>query len=263
MLGTGNAMTTACYQTCFILQEREQLFLVDGGGGNGLLKQLKAAGIDWRDIREMFITHKHIDHLGGILWMVRMILQHLYEKDYEGDAVLYGPEEVIDTVRRISEMIFMPEEVAFFGKRLFLVPLRDGDTVEIAGHRTTVFDVHSPKTVQFGFSMHYAPGKTLVCLGDEPYREVVKKYVEGATWLMAEAFCQEADEERFRPYEKNHSTVRSAAVAAEASGVKNLLLYHTEDEHLANRKALYSAEGKRYFSGRLEIPDDLEVLEID
>ena len=40
MLGTGNATVTQCYNTCFVLQENGRYFLVDGGGGNGLLHQL-------------------------------------------------------------------------------------------------------------------------------------------------------------------------------------------------------------------------------
>ena len=38
MLGTGNAMVTECYNTCFVLSEQQQdlqYFLVDAGGGNG------------------------------------------------------------------------------------------------------------------------------------------------------------------------------------------------------------------------------------
>lgn len=42
-------------------------FMVDGGGGNTVLHQLKQAGFDWMDIREIFVTHKHIDHLLGIM----------------------------------------------------------------------------------------------------------------------------------------------------------------------------------------------------
>ena len=34
MLGTGNALVTACYNTCFLLDEQGELLLVDGGGGN-------------------------------------------------------------------------------------------------------------------------------------------------------------------------------------------------------------------------------------
>ena len=41
--------------------------MVDGGGGNTILHQLKAAGLNWMDMRDIFVTHKHIDHLLGIL----------------------------------------------------------------------------------------------------------------------------------------------------------------------------------------------------
>ena len=60
MLGTGSATVTECYNTCFLLKEKEECFLVDGGGGNGILKQLKKAGTDFKNIRDIFVTHKHI-----------------------------------------------------------------------------------------------------------------------------------------------------------------------------------------------------------
>ena len=46
MLGTGNALVTECYNTCFVLSDEYGHFLVDGGGGNTVLSQLKKAGID-------------------------------------------------------------------------------------------------------------------------------------------------------------------------------------------------------------------------
>lgn len=75
MLGTGNALVTECYNTCFILSENGQYFLTGGGGGNTILRQLKKAGINWKDVKTIFVTHKHIDHITGILWMIRMICQ--------------------------------------------------------------------------------------------------------------------------------------------------------------------------------------------
>ena len=36
MLGTGNAMVTECYNTCFVLEDGDKHLLVDGGGGNTL-----------------------------------------------------------------------------------------------------------------------------------------------------------------------------------------------------------------------------------
>lgn len=43
-------------------------------------------------------------------------------------------------------------------------------------------------------------------------------------------------------------------------GVKNLLLYHTEDKTLATRKERYTAEAASQFSGKVYVPEDLEEI---
>ena len=56
MLGTGNALVTECYNTCFVLSDGKDHFMVDGGGGMTVLHQLKYAGLDWRQMRTIFVT---------------------------------------------------------------------------------------------------------------------------------------------------------------------------------------------------------------
>ena len=48
ILGTGNAMVTKCYNTCFAIEQNDEYFLVDGGGGNQIISQLEKANIDWK-----------------------------------------------------------------------------------------------------------------------------------------------------------------------------------------------------------------------
>ncbi len=67
---------------------------------------------------------------------------------------------------------------------------------------------------------------------------------------------------KFHPYEKHHSTVKDACILAEKLNVKNLILYHTEDKNITNRKELYTKEGKEFYSGNLYVPDDLEVFNL-
>ena len=50
MLGTGNAAVTRCYNTCFALRTGKNVFLVDAGGGNGVLTQLEKAQINLTEI---------------------------------------------------------------------------------------------------------------------------------------------------------------------------------------------------------------------
>lgn len=102
ILGTGNATVTHCYNTCFVLEEKGQHLLVDGGGGNGLLQQLEKAHLRWQDMRTVFVTHKHIDHLLGIIWLMRMMCQSWRRGTYDGEAVIYGHDEVIGLLRSMA-----------------------------------------------------------------------------------------------------------------------------------------------------------------
>ena len=100
------------------------------------------------------------------------------------------------------------------------------------------------------------------CLGDGPYSEHDEVYAKGADWLLAEAFCKYGDRDKFKPYEKNHSTVKEASELAETLGVKNLVLYHTEDKSIESRKQAYTAEAKEYYHGNVFVPDDLDVIDL-
>ena len=262
MLGTGNALVTECYNTCFIIDDNRQLFMVDGGGGNTVLHQIKHAGYDWMDIRHIFVTHKHVDHLIGIMWMVRMICQFMNHGDYKGEAYIYSHKEVLNLIEDMAGKLLLGKETRFIGDRLHLVEVHDDETVNIIGHDTTFFDIGSTKANQYGFSMDIGNGKKLTCCGDEPYTECEEKYAKDSEWLLHEAFCLYSQRDIFDPYEKHHSTVKDACELAEKLNVKNLLLYHTEDKNLPDRTRLYKEEGAQYYHGNLFIPDDLEYIEL-
>lgn len=262
MLGTGNALVTECYNTCFVIEDDRQYFMVDGGGGSAILHQLKHAGFDWMDMRHIFVTHKHVDHLLGVIWMVRMICQFMNHGEYQGEAYIYSHKEILEFVRDMAEKLLLKKETRFIDNRLHFVEIHDGETLNIIGHDITFFDIKSTKAKQYGFSMDMNNGMWLTCCGDEPYCDCEEKYAKNSEWLLHEAFCLFSERDIFDPYEKHHSTVKDACELAEKLGIKNLLLYHTEDKNLAIRKRLYKEEGSQYYHGNLFIPDDLESLEL-
>ncbi len=274
MLGTGNAMVTDCYNTCFMINDEIGNFLIDGGGGNTILRQLKNAGYDCTDIDEIFVTHKHIDHILGIIWVVRKICQSGMQRKKENavsvrageknksekEVNVYGHEEVIELLKAMLKELLWENQWNYVNEHTHFIVVKDGETRQILGRKVTFFDIHSTKDKQFGFCMELDNGKKFVCCGDEPYNPCVRAYVENSEWLLHEAFCLHAQADIFGPYEKHHSTVKDACETAEALGVRNLLLYHTEDRNLPDRKRLYTEEGSRYFQGKLYVPEDLEVL---
>lgn len=262
ILGTGNALVTECYNTCFVISDEGKHFMVDGGGGNGILTQLKKAGLNWMDMRHIFVTHKHLDHIMGIVWMVRMICQHMRSGVYEGEAYIYSHKEVIELIRSMSKALIRGKDVALLDDRLHLVEVEDGQTLEIIGHKVSFFDIGSTKAKQFGFSMEMNENEKLTCCGDEPYAECAYEYAVHSKWLLHEAFCLYEERDIFNPYEKNHSTVKDACELAAKLDVENLVLYHTVENNLRNRKKLYTEEGKRYYGGNIFVPDDLDVIEL-
>lgn len=260
MLGTGNAMATRCYNTCFALRNGEEYFLVDAGGGNGIFNQLENAGIPLGHIHRMFVTHAHTDHIQGVIWVIRKIATSMSKGKYEGEFVIYGHDEVVEALSVFCRLTLPGKIVKYIGERIHFCKVKNDERVSILGMEVQFFDIASTKMKQFGFRAVLPDSRILVCLGDEPYNEICRKYVEQADWLLSEAFCLYSDRELFSPYEKHHSTALDAGRLAQLLGIKNLLLYHTEDENLAVRKEKYTKEAASVFSGNIVVPDDLERI---
>ena len=277
MLGTGNATVSQIYNTCFVLQTSSTLMLVDAGGGNGILAQLRKVNVQISDIHHLFVTHAHTDHVLGVIWVIRMVAQC---KGYEGLLHVYGNDKVMRVIKTIIDMILVKKQLAKVAERVVFHQLEDGECFEVGDMKRECFDIQSTKEKQFGFRAelpgvsedsassgdasedNHAEPLVLACLGDEPYNELNRRYIEGADWMMCEAFCLYADRDTFKPYEKCHSTALDAGKLAAELGVKNLILYHTEEKTLATRKENYTREAAENFKGRIFIPDDLEVIEL-
>ncbi len=262
MLGTGNATVTKCYNTCFAMKKGKEYFLVDTGGGNGILAQLEKAKIALTDIHHIFLSHEHTDHVLGIIWLIRMIATQMRNGKYEGTLNIYCHQELQEIILTIVNLTVQKKFAEMIGGRILFVTIEDGETETILEHEITFFDIQSTKAKQFGFVMQLEEGKKFTFLGDEPYRACEYQYAVGAEWLLHEAFCLYGDQEIFKPYEKHHATVKESCEYGTELQVKNLLLYHTEDKKLSQRKELYTAEGHEYYKGNLFVPDDLEMIQL-
>ena len=199
MLGTGNATVSQIYNTCFLLQTPSTLMLVDAGGGNGILSQLKKVNVQISDIHHLFVTHAHTDHVLGVIWVIRMVAQC---KGYEGLLYVYGNDKVMKVIKTIIDMILAKKQLAKVAERVVFHQLEDGDCFEVGDMKLECFDIQSTKEKQFGFraelpgtsednvsedkaasdkaaSENHAKPLVLACLGDEPYNEQNRRYIEG------------------------------------------------------------------------------------
>lgn len=211
-------------------------------------------------IHEIFMSHEHTDHLLGLIWLIRMIATKMKKGQYEGNLNIYCHADLKEIILTITRLTVQAKFFNMIGERIFIHPVEDNEERDILGYHVTFFDIHSTKAKQFGFTMNLKNGKKFTFLGDEPYQEHEEVYAKDADWLLHEAFCLYADRDKYKPYEKHHTTVKEACENGEKLGAKNLILYHTEDKNLANRRELYTAEGSLYYHGNLIVPDDLERI---
>ena len=263
MLGSGHAMVTKCYNTCFAIQNESGTVLVDAGGGNGILTQMERAEVDWSSIKALFLTHAHTDHILGGIWVIRKINSLMKQGIYQGDFTIYGLQDGLCFLEKSCQFLLSDK----LNNKIHFIAVKNEDEFSVIKMHFKVFDIGSTKMPQIGFRLsipkadnNLSETTSLVCLGDEPFHEKCLNYAKDADWLLSEAFCLHKDRDTFHPYEKHHSTALDAGIVAKKLGVRNLILYHTEDTDLQNRKKNYHEEAATHFDGAIYVPDDLETI---
>ena len=260
-LGTGNGMTLDLYNTCFSIQSDNENFLIDTGGSVEIIRRLEKADIKLKDIKHMFISHNHTDHILGLIWIFKKIGVDAIAGRIQNKINIYCNDIVYESIAEISRLI-LPQKI-FEGvfKVIDFHVLENGEKIQINGINYEFFDINARGTKQFGFEC-FINEKKVIFLGDETINSNLYEKVNGADWVMHEAFCLDSEENIFHAYEKNHSTVKTASEIMNELNVKNLILYHTEETHGDDRKKLYLDEARKYFRGNAYVPNDLEIIEL-
>ena len=65
-LGTGGALNPDRYQAAMLVQAASTTFLLDVGGGLGVVRRLLASEVDPLSVRHVVLSHRHLDHVGGL-----------------------------------------------------------------------------------------------------------------------------------------------------------------------------------------------------
>ena len=262
VFGTGHAMVTKLYNTCFGLEDGGEFFLLDAGGGNGILTAMEAMSVPVEALRHLFLSHTHTDHILGGVWVVRAVGHAIRAGTYRGTFTVWGHRALICAFRQICGAVLASNITALLDGPIRLEAVEDGQSAQTSFGRAEFFDTGCAQVRQFGCSIVSPGGARLTYLGDEPIRPACAPYARRCGCLISEALCLDSERDIHRPYDSFHSTVKDACLAAQALEAETLVLCHTEDTHGSRRKALYTAEGGQYFSGALLVPDDREIIPI-
>jgi len=91
-LGSGSAFSLQPdnYQSNLLLQKDNDTMLIDAGGD--IRFSLNDQGFGYLDIKNVYITHLHADHIGGLEWLA---LNTFFDANYEGKPTLFASETLI------------------------------------------------------------------------------------------------------------------------------------------------------------------------
>ena len=264
ILGTGHGAALEFYNTCFTIDNNHEYFLIDAGGGNGILKQLNLVNIPLTKIRSMFISHTHTDHIMGAIWIIRLIGRKYLVENYDIPFTIYGNNEVIKAIKQVCDSVLPKKFTELFDKKIKLIEVDTNDTINLLDKKIIFFDINAKKVKQTGFTMWFNDKEKFTFIGDEVCSKTTEQYVKNSTWLFADAYMAGEEAEKYNPIQKHHhSTVKFVAQLCERLNVKNVILSHTIDTDLLHRKETFTKDAKLYFNGNVFGPDDLEIIEFN
>jgi ribonuclease Z len=270
LLGTaaGPIVRVDRYQTTTVVEAGGEKLLFDCG--RGVLLRMVEAGIPIDSVNKVFLTHLHSDHVVDLPDM--LLTPWAGRTARKVPLEVWGPDGTVDMmdnlqkafaydihIRRDVDEKFSPE-----GIKVISHDVKEGVVYEKNGVKVTAFFVdHGPVKPAFGYRVDYA-GRSVALSGDTRPSDNLVKFSKGVDVLIHEAF----DPEAFRK-------IRSGFNAAQT---ESIIAHHTTPEqageiftkvspkltvlsHTSGSPELL-AKVKKSYAGRLEMGDDLMVIEI-
>lgn len=268
---------------CVLFDDRP--ILVDCG--EGAFSQLKKAGIEYRDVQDIFLTHHHFDHIGSLFACLglNMMVQR------RTPLTIYGPVGTKQIVDGLLLACDVPNEIGFGvpGQRLphprdfvHVRELAPGDVVEIQALRVSCCqNTHYRTEEQFlepGYvSLSYrfdAPDRSIFFTGDTGICKTVESLARGVDLLVGEMMDIDLTMSRVRatnpqmPEERiamigqhlseHHLNAEQLGNLAAAAGASHVVAVHFAPGFITPETSpTYEARMAAVFPGRVSMSQDL------
>ena len=240
-LGTagGPMQNPARAQPAHVLMHGDAPILIDCG--EGAMGQLKRAGIEYRDVHHIFLTHHHFDHIGSLYACLGLNMMTQRRQPLN----IYGPAGTRAIVEGLCAACDVPNAIGFGvpGQQLphprdFVVvtEIAPGDVVTLDGLRLTCCEnTHYRSEDQFGTPGYHSlslrfdlADRVVVFTGDTGPCEALIELAQGADLIVGEMMDLEITMQRVKAMNPQMPDDRIAMIG------KHLSQHHINAEDLAN-----------------------------
>jgi ribonuclease BN (tRNA processing enzyme) len=289
-LGTGGgpASRVERAQSSNLLIVNRALYIVDAGPG--IMDRLVRARINFRDIDNLFITHAHDDHTGGL----GELLTAQYILNRTKPVNIYGPPGTETLVKALMQTLTVTSDIRisdgtrtvpiakiFFGHDTKTGAIYQDGNIKVMAAENSHF--HFPAgTPAYGKYKSYAyrfetSDRVIAFTGDTGPSDAVTELAKGADMLVSEVVMSveefkeqqvksgrwqlrtpEEQASSIRHMKEEHLAAEEVGKMAALAGVKTVVLTHLPPT--ADPKDEYKRFGeqvKKHFSGQVLIAKDL------
>jgi len=231
-------------EACILVEAGDDIYIFDMGNGSAV--NLQQYQIPWSNVKGIFITHMHSDH------MADLPDAHLasWIQGRNSPLKVYGPKG-INLVTKGFELAYSADyqyRNEHHGDEILPLDIAGYEAIEIANNEYIENDTagmeilpfavnHHPVNHAFGFKIAYK-GRTLVISGDTINDGSVQKYSKDIDLLIHSAISLDIIERLrsvapipqmdkiFLDIQDYHTPISQAGEIARDANVKHLLIYH-------------------------------------
>ena len=252
-LGTGGSVATPERDNTSVLVPVERgLLLVDCTGS--IVQKIKRLGYDPRQVRYLFLTHVHPDHVFALPSLIHGLM---FE---EGEIRLYGSAETLSFARRLLDLFMLRDRK--FRTRVVFRPLspakrvRLDDSVSVQAMKTP----HHSSSLAYRFNLE-RENIEILCSGDTPLYPPLFAAARNIDYLIHDSSAPSRYFKRYPALYTMHTCARDLGRLSRDAAVRCLIPCHFLGEldfHISEIRK----EIRREFKGRLIIPRDLRKISL-
>jgi ribonuclease Z len=252
--------------------------LVEAGGeallfdaGRGVLQRLSQLGKSSKEVRTLFLTHLHSDHLMGLpdLWLTGWLLGQP-----QVPLRVWGPVGTKGMMAHLDQAFDFDIRIRLYDDRpppqgvvVRVEEITEGTIYEHNGVRVNAFEVdHYPIQPAFGYRIDYG-GHSVVLSGDTRYSENLIRSAKGVDVLVHEVVAADLQRAQFSSTPEWAEAIIAHHTTPERAGelftrVRPKLAVYSHIIPVAATASDLLPSTRKTYDGAAEVGEDLMVIDI-
>lgn len=262
-LGTGGAVNLERFQSAILVEAAGRRVLLDTGGGLGLVQRLLAASVEPVSIGDVVLSHRHLDHVGGLEpFLITIALAAFQSGEPPPPITVHASADTAAAVQTVLQLSDAAGATLLCAKSLTWASPSFGEAVLLGpGLTLTLVPVdHLPPGGGAAACLLDVGGTRIAYSGDTRPSGALAEAARDVDLMIHEVGGLDA--RAARVHTPGHSTAGDAGRVAAAAGARALALVHVPPSGIVAPGELV-AEARRFAPGiDVFLPDDGHALTI-